>query len=630
VDGLDRLSVHDREDGVLYYVLGVDAPTGAARGSAKPVVFATSSNSESLVDAARELAAIDEVLANADDLDGDWVARRELIERRIEARAAVERQFEAAYGAEAETALRWSWAKRAKPVDWLDGEFLSASGAVSAVADDWYAEAPIVRNDLVNRHELSSQAAKARRELLEAMLANPGAEELGIDGFGPDRTMYLTVLKDLGLHKKQGESWDFVEPAKTKSVHRTWNHLNKLLDDATASRKRVVDLYDELAAPPFGVRAGVAPILLVAALIVRSEDIALYEHGTFRPVLSAEVCERFIRNPANFEIKHFASKSGERAELLTAMVDALGISTRRGARNGRVGSVLAVLSSLVALVNSLNDYSRRTSQVSDDAVAVRKALAVATEPDELLFSAIPEALGHLPIEARRSRSTVGLVENHVGDIASRVGAVARELRSAYPTLLSDVLDALREELRGDGDRLHESLSGRAKDISGKVIDPQVARLVIALTAEIPGDEEWAEYVAMNVTGTPPAAWSDSDRTRFFSQLHDLGGTFRRIEALNTDMRSRGDGFDAVRITVTRPDGAESAKLVWVDDSKRDAAGTALAAALGQVADLTNSEAEARDLLMALLAEGDLEPASSKTLSEAPATVQAITSVEGTA
>jgi hypothetical protein len=621
-----------RPDGTLYYVLGDSAPTGSvgSRSDAKPVVFATSTNSGPLVDAARELAAVDEVLSTTEDLEGDWVARRELIERRIEARSSLEQQFEAAYGAEAETALGWTWSMRSSPGNWMPAAFLSASAAVSAIADDWYAKAPIVRNDLVNRHELSSQAARARRELLEAMLAAPGEAGLGIEGFGPARTMYLTVLDDLGLHRKHGAAWEFVAPTKSRSVYPSWARMNALLDEATTSRRRALDIYDALAAPPYGVRAGVAPILLLAALIVRSEDIALYEHGTFRPVLSAEVCERFIRNPANFEVKYFASKTGQRAELLTAMVDALGISARRGARNSRVGSVLAVLSNLVALVNSLNDYARKTTQVSADAIAIRKALVVATEPDELLFVAIPEALGYPPVAARRGGRSAEAQAVDVADVAERVGQVARELKAAYPSLLVEVLDALREELRGDGARLHESLSARAKEITGKVIDPQIARLVVALTAEIPGDDEWAEYVAMNVTGTPPGAWSDADRTRFFSQLHDLGGTFRRIEALNSDMRSHGDGFDAVRITVTRPDGAESAKLVWIDDAKRDAAGTVLAEALAKIAGLASSDAEARDLFMALLAEGDLSPAKSNAASEASATVRTITSVEGTA
>jgi hypothetical protein len=138
-----------------------------------------------------------------------------------------------------------------------------------------------------------------------------------------------------------------------------------------------------------------------------------------------------------------------------------------------------------------------------------------------------------------------------------------------------------------------------------VIDPKVARLVAALTADIPGEDEWAEYVAMNVTGAPPASWTDEDRRRFFSLIHDVGGTFRRIEALNSDLRSRGDGFDALRVTVTRPDGAEAAKLVWVDEARRSAVNPILESALQEARRYVGSDAEARDLLLAMLAERDL-------------------------
>jgi hypothetical protein len=133
----------------------------------------------------------------------------------------------------------------------------------------------------------------------------------------------------------------------------------------------------------------------------------------------------------------------------------------------------------------------------------------------------------------------------------------------------------------------------------------LARLVAALSAEISGDSEWVEYVAMNVSGTPPTVWTDDDRVRFFSLLHDIGGTFRRIEALNADLRSRGGGFDALRVTVTRPDGAEAAKIVWVDESRRTIVESIVDGALREAMTAGPTPAEARDLLLAILAERDI-------------------------
>jgi hypothetical protein len=598
VESIAALTALDRGDGLALYVLGPEPPTVAVRGmpGAKPVAFVVSPDTAELVDAAREVAAIDEVLASGGDVDADWVARRELLERRVEARLTLDREFQSAYSSA--TGSTWHWTK---PIGrkWKALAASSPSAVLSTIADVWYDQALVIHNDLVNRSDLSSQAAKARRVLIEAMLSSPSEPNLGIEGFGPERSMYMSVLEYLGLHKETEESWSFAIPGEDR-CQPVWEHLVGRLLDASSARLRVSDLYESLATPPFGLRAGVAPILLVAALILYSEDIALYEHGTFRPVLAPEMCERLLRNPENFELKSYAARDGARATLLTAVADSLRLPAARGPRNGRVSSVLAVVSQLVATVNGLPEFSRKTRSLSNGAMAIRRAIESATEPDELMFKAIPAALGVVPVSI-----TGELPSSRVKAIANGLRDALNELQSAYASLLSSLRDALKTELRGaDGD-LRTSLGVRAREIQGRVIDPRIARLVVALSAEIPGEDEWLEYVALNVSGVSPAGWADEDVHRFFTVLHDVGGTFRRIEALNADVRSRGDGFEALRVTVTRPDGAESAKLVWVDDARRDAIRPVLEEALGRTRRQVGSDAEARELLLALLAEWDL-------------------------
>ena len=76
--------------------------------------------------------------------------------------------------------------------------------------------------------------------------------------------------------------------------------------------------------------------------------------------LSGDVIERLLRNPGNFEIKHFANRTGARADFLAAVASELGIQRPSIATTRRVGSVLAVLTRLVAQMNSLPDHVKRT------------------------------------------------------------------------------------------------------------------------------------------------------------------------------------------------------------------------------------------------------------------------------
>jgi hypothetical protein len=603
-DRIEPLGAQDREDGIVFYLIGDHGHAALPKHQvgSKPVAFVTAVDTAALVEAAREVAAIDEVLQSAEDLQDDWVARRELIERRVETQVLLDEAFHEAFGASSTASVKWSYdpppgAQRSRRHPF---SAVSASQALSKIADAWYSDAPHIRNDLVNRHNLSSQAAKARRVVLTAMLDAADQEALGIQGHGPDNTLYRSVLQDLGIHSRSDDAWGFTEP-RQGSLVPTWKKLVGSLTQATSDRVRVDALYSELSAAPFGVRAGVAPVIFLAALIVHREDVALYEHGTFRPGLTADLIERLLRNPDNFEVKHFSSRSGKRAAFLARLADRLGMTTDREMSDGRTASLVAVVSKLVGFASAVPEHIRKTRQLSADALAVRKVLFAATEPDELIFSAIPIALGKPRILASRPYDDADLDE-----IAHRLAVVVDELRAAYPALLLGIRSAIREELRAPDEGLRERLAARAREIERQVIDQRVARLIVALVADVSGDDEWVEYVAMSVTGRPPAAWTDEERTRFFRLLHDIGGTFRRVEALNATVRSRDDGYDAVRVTLTRPDGVEAAKLVWIDESRRAALGNILADALADAGAQLGSDAEARDALLALLAELDLE------------------------
>jgi hypothetical protein len=604
VETIQPLVEGDLADGLVLYTLGDAAPTTAVamHDTAKPMLFVTVEDSSQLVESAREVAAIDEILGSADELRDDWVARRELHERRVEAVSELDRIFHATYGA---ATAEWTTARPGKRRRWTTRTAASASAVISDCCDDWYSKAPVVRNDLVNRHELSSQAAKARRLLLEAMIAAPAQESLAIEGNGPDYTLYLSLLATHGLHRElEVGLWGFTEPYEKGSLRPVWDRLMELLSGADTERLRASDIYKALAVPPYGLRVGLAPIVLVAALVVASEEVALYEHGTFRPVLTDDILERLLRNPSNFEVKHFATRKGVRSQFLTHLADTLHVSAFRGQRSGRVGSVLAVVSSLVTFVNGVPEHVRRTRHMSPDTVAVRQALMTATEPDELLFTDIPTALRKPPIPASRAYSEDDLLE-----LCDRLRLAIEELRTAYSKLLDAVHEALREHVGPTCTPLRDGLAARARELEGKIIEPRVAKLAVALTADIPEADSWLAYVAMNVTGVPPEAWTDEDRRRFFVTIADTGGTFRRIHALNANLGARGDGFDAYRSVITRSDGAEVVHVVAIDAAAREAGEVLATRAVVQLAEaLDVGRAEARSLLVGLLGEADFAAA----------------------
>nr|WP_317265261.1 hypothetical protein [Arthrospira sp. SH-MAG29] len=69
---------------------------------------------------------------------------------------------------------------------------------------------------------------------------------------------------------------------------------------------------------------------------------------------------------------------------------------------------------------------------------------------------------------------------------------------------------------------------------------------------------------MIVADKPAESWTDEDATRFEIKLSDISRRFKNLEALQKEVAAKGEGFEARRITVTRPDGEETHRMVWVE------------------------------------------------------------------
>ncbi|QZY29681.1 hypothetical protein [Nocardioides coralli] len=592
---LTPLTSSDRGDGLVAYVVGGEfCGDVLARETDKPVVIGQADSSR-LVDAAREVLALQDLLGDDALVQDDWVVRKELSERRVAAIVDAKREFESAFGPLAP--VEWIWASSQN--DDRRSFTGSLAAVVSEVADACYTHAIPIRNDLINRHELSSQAAKARREVTEIMQARQQHAELGLDGFGPDRTLYRSIFAAFGIHRRVGESWAFVPPERGSEASHVWDAFVTEIRSTTGSRLNVAGLFEQLALPPFGLRAGVAPILLLAVLCAHSDEFAMYEHGTFRPRLTGDVVERLLRNPGNFELKCFGTRSRARHEFVRAMAVELGLSG-----DPQKASVVTVVSSMVARLNMLTQYAKKTRIVGEDAAAVRAALLSATEPDELLFALLPTAVGQEPISIRDRRP-----KDEYEQVAARVGAALHELQAARGVLASRIEKVLGDQLKVQGD-VQASLRHRSLEVKDKILDSRLRALSVALQGEMDRDE-WLDYVAMQVVGAPPSSWTDEDADRFELTMHDLGAAFLRVEALAADMRALDGNFEAMRISVNSSRGGDLVRLVQLDESRSAAVGRALESTLASLLEHGVDAREAREWILAHLLHVELESTASR-------------------
>ena len=580
IEPLDAFSRFDGEVLLLVDSKGDVPSITRPWAGAKPIVAAIPGDASALDTAAREVAAVHLALDDPSVTD-DWVARRELSERMAQTRIALDRALTDAFSSDS-----CRWVLLGSEERELRGG--RGSAALSDAADDAYRYTPRVRNEMLNRAELTSQGAKARSLLIRAMIEHGTEPDLSMKGYGPEVAMYRAFLQRTGLHgpDKRNEALAFQKPAD-ESLQPAWRTLQEEFKRSTSRRINLSDVYAALLSPPFGMKEGAIPVLVTAALIASSDEVAIYEHGTFTPLLTTELSERMVRNPGHFDIKHFANTTGARRQVIEALASRLNLQP--SFRKHRVANVLTVVGHLVTRISRLDNYTLHTQNLSVATVRARGVLMTAVEPDELLFASLPEALGFPPIQAKAQEYE--LAEAY----AAGVGEVLDELGDCFEQLLDQQFERLLET-SAETSRL--TVMGQAASLVGEVLDPDVRAFILALANDaVESNKDWVKAVATVVAKKAPAEWTDEDLLRFWNELHEKFASFHRLLALHHERRAlSSEPFDAFRWTVTRSDGVEQPLLVSDDHPSMPDAERALE----ELTRIAGSQQQAHRALLAAL------------------------------
>ncbi|WP_101947990.1 hypothetical protein [Mycobacterium sp. 3519A] len=538
-DGIVRLATNPK----------LDSKAAPSPADARPAVYVVPRSVSAVREAAIEAAALTSALKSAEGEGADWVALSELVERASDAQQRLQSVIGDTWSADA----GWFVAGTNAPLDARQG----ISATLSDVADLAYPDTPRVANEMIARRELTSQGAKARRFLIDALLAHKDSEAFGIEGYGPDRAMYEAIFRKTGLHRETADGvWALHSPSD-RSWKPVWARINSEFDSAVEARLSLAEIGARLTLPPLGLKDGIIPLLLIAGLVARSDEVALYEHGSLVLSIDDAVAERLTKNLTHFSIKNTQTRTGKRSAVINSLVSRLGIRKPEGTPP----TFLNVATALYRELRTLPPYTQRTRRdLSPEALAVREAFHQATEPDVLLFEALPRVFGLAPFTGRNR------AESQAADqFADRLADTITELRNAYPRLLAIVQEQLAQATSSAGrlTELRQALAADATRLEGHVLEPRLKAFVGALARPL-DDQPWLENVAMVISeGQAPRVWSDDIADRFPLRIAELGGALRRTSALLHDRLAANlnEGYSSSRMTLTRPDGTESIELL---------------------------------------------------------------------
>lgn len=505
------------------------------------------------------------VSLNTQELENDRFANEEVSRQKKSARETLENRlapFVGLHHFSGETALQCF--HEGTGLDVRSGRDLLES--LSTICDQLYSRAPEIKNELVNRHFLSSAAAAARMRLIERILEHSSEPLLGMDSAKkpPEMSMYLSILQHARIHRATKDGWRIFPPEERNDpccIRPAWLLIDSILQRDHDARIRVSDIQAALRSPPYGVRDGIIPILLAAYVVANRDQVAFYEDGSFCPVVHGEEFMRLTKAPEAFEIQ-YCKADGVRSDVLQQVWHLI----CDGDQKARKLAILDVVRPICMFVASLQEYARHTKRLSDAALAVRTAVLAAHDPARLLFSELPKACGCKAIAPSERDPSA---KHNTSQFISKLGAALSALRMAYPQLI----DRIRKQLCTILDLPPEPVHARARiaermnTIVHDVAEPRLKAFCIRLADSELTVVQWLESIASLLASRPPSKWSDTDEAQFQHELTILGARLVRMEGMLFKRGVKAGQSTGVRLTLTQSDGRERDCVIHPDQAQ---------------------------------------------------------------
>ena len=442
------------------------------------------------------------VQTNTPELKDDRYAAEEVARQLSSSRQTLEKQVQHYAGLKqsGSSAMSLQW--------YYQGELKKIASAtallsyLSELSDELYERAPLVHNELINRRNLSSAAASARMRLIERMFNFSDQELLGMDKAKkpPEMSIYLSLLQGANLHVQRNGVWTLQEPPEGEDPCHLLPGLaclKKLLESRSDSRVPVTDVLAALRRPPYGIRDGIIPILLVLTLLNHEHEIALYENGTFLSAIAKEEILRLTKAPDTFDLQ-FCRVQGVRRTLFDKLTTVLDLNVR-----SKKTEILDIVRPLCVFVAQLPEYARNTARLTLPARAARDNILAAREPGTLLFKQLPEALDLQPFGTEQSSK---INQDRVQEFVVCLKSALDELKTTYPNLMArireKVLAAFDAPKSGVAlQTFREDLSQRCQDLVVNITDMDLKAFCLRLIDSRFAEVDWLESVGSYVATT---------------------------------------------------------------------------------------------------------------------------------
>jgi ribosomal protein S15P/S13E len=476
----------------------------ASENQKEAIVYCYFKNSDEIKTLLFEIEKIQKVIAENKD---DKVAKREL-ENIVESQIRLLNHY-----------ITDSIYKESKEVKWFFKGLPKAisdkrdfNKLLSQVCNEVYSATPVFKNELVNKHKISTSIHTAKKYYFKALANNWDKENLGFEEekFPPEKTIFLSLLKENGISPIRENSFDVATINKNSTFNKLWKVSEKFIESAKLEQKRISDFTEVLSKRPLKLKQGLIDFWIPTFLFIKRDDFAIFNDDGYIPNLSNENLELIAKYPEKYTIKTFDIE-GVKLDIFNSYRTFLNQSTESTFNNN---SFIETIKPFITFYKGLPEYSKQTKRLSSSALKIRQAIISSKDPEETFFEAFPNALGI-------SLSTLKKDKSKLQSYTTTLQKAIRELRTSYDGLVQRFEEFICNDFVGktvDFETYKEQLQSRFKKLKTHLLLANQKTFVQRINSQLDDKKAWLNSIAQAVTGKTLEAFTDEDEIMLYEKF----------------------------------------------------------------------------------------------------------------
>lgn len=423
---------------------------------------------------------------------------------------------------------------------------------VSQICGDIFYRTPVINNEMLNKNCLTGAATKSRAKLMDAMLNFP-LNDLGFSGSGQEVSFMQSALVHTGILEKNSEKKFFNLSPKTGDTKNDENFknlfcvMNGFLSNAEKTEASFEKLFDFLMKTEngIGLRRGVIPVYIAAAVCERVKNIVLKKRGIEVPVNAQNLAE-IAETPSDFTIR-IQKWNDEKENYILALEKLFSDFVIDDEKKANGYSYL--INAMLRWYRSLPKYTKQMKKVycGGSRLAEIKFAAIQKEysaflnilrsggfgANEILFEKLPFVFGN-----GQSAEDFDFFEN--------VAAAKKFFDFSLDSFESQMIEETKNSF--DTDAGGKSLKNLVAEFCQKLnlqtenhVFENGAHSLLRIYKSAGNDEKKIVMEMSKVlTGLSIDDWNDESVNMFFERLSELNGTLLDFDNRSVDKRNMSE------------------------------------------------------------------------------------------